>query len=119
MSQHVIFHICLLGEPTTAYVTSERPRAIVGVHVAPEIARSRKRLGAFGALVWLLACMRQLVVVQVGAGRKLFAAQIARVRLLATVYASVRVERGRGGKSFATNVARVWLLARVRAYMTL
>ncbi len=74
MSEHVVFHVGLFGETSLANVASKRPSPIVGVHMAPQITRSRKGLVAFGALVRLLGSVGQLVVVEVGAGRKLLAA---------------------------------------------
>ena len=54
MKQHVILEIGLFAESTTAHVAFVRPRPAVNVHVALEVARSRKRLGAQRTLVWLL-----------------------------------------------------------------
>ena len=54
MQKQVVLEVGLLGEATAADMTLERPRAVVDVHVALQVARCREGLGAQLTLVRLL-----------------------------------------------------------------
>lgn len=54
MQEQVVFQIRVFAEPSVAYVTLERPRSVVHVHVRFQITGRWERLGAQSAFMRFL-----------------------------------------------------------------
>ena len=89
----VFFQIEIAAKALGAHATLIGLEIGVRVHVKLEIVNLMKRLGAYGALVLLVARVRELVIFVVALLVKALAAVLAHPRLKVLVYSHVRVQR--------------------------
>ena len=63
VQQQVVLQVGLLAESPVTDVALVGPRAAVHVHVRAQIPGGRERLGAHGALVWLVLETLGLIII--------------------------------------------------------